>query len=98
MAGASVGNALVIEAEQLDDVVHVGRGADPTAHPSGVGQNVVGLRLARVDERVARLLRKRQVGKHVAVDVAKLHTAEPELDSAEPVIVAFDPVPRPHLE
>ena len=45
-----------------------------------------------------RLPGKRKVGQRVAVDVPELHPAEPELDSAESVIVAFDPVPGPDLE
>ncbi len=50
---------------------------------------------ARLNERIARSLGERKIGKSVAVNVPELHPAEPKLDSPEPVIVDLDPSPDP---
>jgi len=88
---------LVVEAEQGDYVLHIRVRANPAAHPTGVGQNVVWFRSSRGDELVSRRFRKGEVGKMIAVDVAQLDTTQPKLDTTVTVRTRGDTVPRGHL-
>jgi len=63
---------LVVEVEQGDYVLHIGVRANPAAHPTGVGQNVVRLRSSGGDELVSRRFGKWEVAKMIAVDVVRL--------------------------
>ena len=79
--------ALVAQPEQLDHLVRVLVGLDRLRDPARVRQDVVRVRAAGLDEHVAHRALERQVGEPVAVQVAELALAEPELDAAEAVRV-----------
>jgi hypothetical protein len=76
---------LVAQCKELDDRGDVVGTVDAAADPAGVGQHVVRGRSTGGDQLVADAARERQVGEMLAVEMAELAAAEPELDAAEAV-------------
>src|SRR5581483_4759991 len=85
------------EPEQLDHLGDVLVVCDLLRDPPGVRQHVVRLGAPRLDEHVADPLVERQIRPPLAVQVADLPPAEPELDAAEAVRVRGDPLPGTDL-
>ena len=86
-------DAVVVQAKQLDDLVDVPVRADPSAHPSRIGKNVMWFGSPGRDELVASRLWEREVGEAVTVHVAELDPPEPELHSSETMGMARDAFP-----
>ena len=83
--GSGGGDALVVQAKELDGAGHVPGTVDAVADPSGVGENVVRQRAAAFHQLAAHVHGKGQVRQTVAVQVPDLVPQHAELDSAEAV-------------
>ena len=84
---------MVGEPEELHGGVHVSLFSESECNPAAAGQDVVRLRPSFLDEPVPDVHREYDVSLEVAVDVAELAPAHPELGASEPVGAHDDPLP-----
>jgi hypothetical protein len=85
---------LVGQAKQLDGSLDIRRRLDPEGDPPRVGQHMMGERTTGSDQLVSHASGERKVGDPVAVQMADLPPAHPELDAAEPMETDLDVRPR----
>ena len=76
----------VVQSEQPDYILRFGCGPHRDSDPAGIGQDMMRFGPSGSDHLVADSARERQVSEF-SVQVPQFAAAEPELDSAKPVLV-----------
>ena len=88
---------VVVQAEQLDDGLHVIATADAAAYPSRLRKDMMRAGLPLRNQLFAHFHRKREIGQPAAVQVSEFAPADAELDAAEAMRLDADAFPSGDL-